>query len=301
MAGNLKEVRDRIASVNNTQQITKAMKMVSASKLRLAQGAIQRMRPYADKLNDMLRNILSNMDGDSSTMYGVERPVEKVCIVVVTSNRGLCGAFNTNINKAVVKKLTEDYASQLEAGNVSLVFIGKKGYDFFRKRYTNIQFHTDNLLLFDDLSFDNVKKVSQWLMDGFLNQKFDRVDVAYGFFKNAAVQYSLVQQFLPVEKLEVSEEGAEERKHKVDYTFEPDQQELLDYLVPSILQTQFQKYLLDTHASEHGARMTAMDKASENANDLLKELKLSYNKARQEAITKEILEIVGGAAALEQG
>lgn len=300
MAGNLKEVRDRIASVNNTQQITKAMKMVSASKLRLAQMAIQRMRPYADKLNEMLRNILSNMDGDSSTQYGVERPVEKVCLVVVTSNRGLCGAFNTNINKAVVNKLTEEYADQLAAGNVTLVFIGKKGYDFFRKRYNNIHFNTEYLGLFDDLSFDNVKKVSQWLMDSFLNGKFDKIEVAYGFFKNAAVQYSLVQQFLPVEKLEAAE-GAEESKHKVEYVFEPDKEELLNDLVPGILQTQFQKFVLDTHASEHGARMTAMDKASENANDLLKELKLSYNKARQEAITKEILEIVGGAAALEQG
>jgi F-type H+-transporting ATPase subunit gamma len=300
MAGNLKEVRDRIASVNNTQQITKAMKMVSASKLRLAQGAIQRMRPYADKLNDMLRNILSNMDGDSTTQYGEERAAEKVCIVVVTSNRGLCGAFNTNINKAAVALLTDTYAAQMEAGNVTLLFIGKKGYDFFRKRYTNVRFNTQYLTLFDDLSFDNVKRVSQELMDGFLARTFDRVDVVYGFFKNAAVQYPTVQQFLPVEKLEVAADN-DERRRKVDYVFEPDKVALLDYLVPGILQTQFQKYLLDTHASEHGARMTAMDKASENANELLKELKLSYNKARQEAITKEILEIVGGAAALEQG
>ena len=300
MAGNLKEVRDRIASVNNTQQITKAMKMVSASKLRLAQGAIQRMRPYADKLNDMLRNILSNMDGDSTTQYGEERAAEKVCIVVVTSNRGLCGAFNTNINKAAVALLTDTYAAQMEAGNVTLLFIGKKGYDFFRKRYTNVRFNTQYLTLFDDLSFDNVKRVSQELMDGFLARTFDRVDVVYGFFKNAAVQYPTVQQFLPVEKLEVAADN-DERRRKVDYVFEPDKVALLDYLVPGILQTQFQKYLLDTHASEHGARMTAMDKASENANELLKELKLSYNKARQEAITKEIPEIVGGAAALEQG
>jgi len=300
MAGNLKEVRDRIASVNNTQQITKAMKMVSASKLRLAQGAIQRMRPYADKLNDMLRNILSNIDGDSTTQYGEERAADKVCIVVVTSNRGLCGAFNTNINKAAVALLTDTYAAQMEAGNVTLLFIGKKGYDFFRKRYTNVRFNTQYLTLFDDLSFDNVKRVSQELMDGFLARTFDRVDVVYGFFKNAAVQYPTVQQFLPVEKLEVAADN-DERRRKVDYVFEPDKVALLDYLVPGILQTQFQKYLLDTHASEHGARMTAMDKASENANELLKELKLSYNKARQEAITKEILEIVGGAAALEQG
>lgn len=300
MAGNLKEVRDRIASVNNTQQITKAMKMVSASKLRLAQGAIQRMRPYADKLNEMLRNILSNMDGDSTTQYGEQRAAEKVCIVVVTSNRGLCGAFNTNINKAAVTLLTETYAAQMEAGNVSMLFIGKKGYDFFRKRYTDVHFNTQYLTLFDNLSFDNVKQVSQGLMDAFLSKKFDRVEVAYGFFKNAAVQYPMVQQFLPVEKLEPEATG-DDRKRKVDYVFEPDKEALLDYLVPGILQTQFQKYLLDTHASEHGARMTAMDKASENANELLKELKLSYNKARQEAITKEILEIVGGASALEQG
>lgn len=292
---NLKEVRDRIKSVNNTQQITKAMKMVSAAKLRRAQMAIVQMRPYANKLNSMLRNILSNLDGNADTSFGQERPIEKACLVVVTSNRGLCGAFNSNVIKSALRTIEDKYADVKANGNLTMLFIGKKGYEYFKKRYTDINFIEDYVEIFNDLSFDNIATVAQRLMDAFENQEYDAIDVSYGRFKNAATQFTETEQFLPVAKLE-NEEGD---GLKADYIFEPDMQSLLERLVPSILQTQFYKYLLDTHASEHGARMTAMDKATENANELLRDLKISYNKARQEAITNEILEIVGGAAALE--
>lgn len=294
---NLKEVRERIASVNNTQQITKAMKMVSAAKLRKAQQAIQEMRPYANKLNQMLRNILSNLDGEANTVFGQERPIEKACIVVVTSNRGLCGAFNANINKLTMKLIDEKYSEVREKGNLSLLFIGKKGYDFLRKRYADCNLIKDYVGLFDDLSFDHVSQLGRKLMSAFEGKDYDAVDVVYGHFKNAATQFAKVEQFLPVAKIELDEEA--DKQMKAYYIFEPSKEGLLEYLIPNILQTQFHKYMLDTHASEHGARMTAMDKATENASELLRDLKISYNKARQEAITKEILEIVGGAAALE--
>jgi F-type H+-transporting ATPase subunit gamma len=296
MAGNLKEVRERISSVMNTQQITKAMKMVSAAKLRKAQTAIQKMRPYADKLNAMLRNILSNLDGDSESVFGKTRPIENACLVVVTSNRGLCGAFNTNILKSAVQQIEGPYQDAYKNGQLTILFIGKRGFDFFKRRYTNAHFNTDYLDLFEHLDFDKVVELAQQLMAKFEVGALDAVHVSYAKFKNAAVQYPLTEQWLPVGKIESS---GQEKGKKADYLFEPDKQKLLAYLVPSILQTTFYKYLLDTHASEHGARMTAMDAATENANELLKELKISYNKARQEAITKEILEIVSGAAALE--
>lgn len=292
---NLKAVRERITSVQNTQQITKAMKMVSAAKLRRAQQAIQQMRPYANKLNEMLRNILSNLGGEANSSFGIERPVKKACIVVVTSNRGLCGAFNTNVIKSAISVIENKYAEVYKAGNLTLLPIGKKGFDVFRKRYTGATINRDYVELFNDLSFDNVARASKQLMDAFVAGDFDAVEVAYGRFKNAATQFPETEQWLPVPKME----SAEENGTRADYVFEPDMNRLLETLIPNILQTTFHKYLLDTHASEHGARMTAMDKATENANDLLKDLKLSYNKARQEAITGEILEIVGGAAALE--
>ena len=295
MGANLKEVRERISSVKSTQQITKAMKMVSAAKLRRATDAIVQMRPYADKLNDMLRNILSNIEGSASTSFGTERIIESAAIVVVTSNRGLCGAFNSNIIKAAVAAIEEKYAVQRAAGKLTIVCIGKRGFDYFKKRYQDCNIVEDYVEIFSDLSFDNVAQVSQMLMDGFENKELDHITVCYGRFKNAAMQFPETFQWLPVQKLE-SKGGS---KSRADYIFEPSQKELLDQLVPSILQTTFQKFLLDTHASEHGARMTAMDKATENAEDLVKELKITYNKARQEAITKELSEIVGGAAALE--
>ncbi|WP_373553886.1 ATP synthase F1 subunit gamma [Haliscomenobacter sp.] len=295
MGANLKEVRDRIKSVMNTQQITKAMKMVSASKLRRAQTAIQQLRPYSDKLNAMLRNILSNLEGDASTTYGQERPVERACIVVVTSNRGLCGAFNANVNKAAVHAIETKYAGVRAKGNLDILCIGKRGAEFFKKRYSDCRIIDDHMMLFEDLSSSNVGKVSSKLMEAFVSKQYDAVEVAYGRFRNAAMQFAEVERWLPVAKLEV-QAGASTKK--ADYIFEPTKEGLLEYLVPSILKTQFQKFLLDTHASEHGARMTSMDKATENANDLLRDLRIHYNKARQETITNEILEIVGGAAAL---
>ncbi len=294
---NLKEVRERIRSVKSTQQITKAMKMVAAAKLRKAQQAIVSMRPYSQKLNGMLSNILSNLEGDASTSFGEEREVKSAVLVVVTSNRGLCGAFNANIIKSVIAQIDEKYADVRKAGKLDLLFIGKKGYDFFRKRYTDCHIIDDYVNLFSDLSFDNVSKVAKKLMSDFEKGKYDAIDVAYGQFKNAAVQFNIVEQFLPVAKLDTEDKS--DSKLKADYIFEPSKERLLNELVPSILQMQFQKFVLDTNASEHGARMTAMDKATENAEELLKELKINYNKARQEAITNEISEIVGGAAALE--
>jgi F-type H+-transporting ATPase subunit gamma len=296
MGANLKEVRERITSVKSTQQITKAMKMVSAAKLRRAQQAITQMRPYANKLNDMLVNILSNLEGDASTTFGQHREVKNAMVVVVTSNRGLCGAFNTNIIKAASHAIETKYADLRESGNLTILCVGKKGYDYFKKRFPKDKVIADYVGIFSDLSFDNVAQVSQKLMDVFEVGEFDAIDVAYGRFKNAAMQFPELFQFLPVEKLE-PKEGAS--KTKADYIFEPDKESLLAHLVPTILQTKFQSFLLDTHASEHGARMTAMDAATDNAEELIKDLKITYNKARQEAITKELSEIVGGAAALE--
>ena len=297
MAGGLKEVRDRIASVKNTQQITKAMKMVSAAKLRRAQEAIQKVRPYANKLNEMLRNILSNLDGEGGTSFGVERPVKHAVLVVVTSDRGLAGAFNTNIAKLAAERLrTQPFANALAAGNLTIIPIGKKGGDYLAKRYpkANVDRQFSNVSL--DTSYDNVSRVSRYLMDGFEAGTIDRVDVIYSRFRNAAMQFPTAKQFLPVEKVETEEGGS---TANADYIFEPSKEELLEYLVPTILQTTFHSYVLDVGAGEHGARMTAMDKATENADELLRDLKISYNKARQEVITSELAEIVGGAAALE--
>ena len=295
---NLKEVRDRIGTVRNTQQITKAMKMVAASKLRRAQDKIVKMRPYANKMDQILKNILSNLEGDASTSFGVERPLERVALVIITSNRGLAGAFNTNIGKAAAEVLNGEFAELAAAGKVDVFCIGKKGHEYLSRRYPKLRYNTDSLSLFDDLTFENTAKVAQRLMDAFQYGTYDKVMVAYGSFKNAAVQYARAVQFLPVEKLEQEED---KKGLKADYIFEPDKDGLLEYLIPSILKNSFHKYNLDTNAAEHGARMTAMDKATENAQELLKELKLAYNKARQEAITTQILEIVGGAAALENG
>jgi F-type H+-transporting ATPase subunit gamma len=296
MSGQLKEVRERITSVNSTQQITKAMKMVSASKLRRAQQAITEMRPYADRLDTILKNILSNMeDGSGGSTFGVEREINSALMIVVTSNRGLAGAFNTNVIKAAVAKIEEDYKSVKAAGRLTILCVGKKGFDYFRKRYTDCTIVEEFVNLFEDLSFENVATVSQFAMDGFADGTYDVVDASFSRFKNAGIQFAECEQFLPVAKIE-AEPG--ESKSKTDYIFEPSNEELLKELIPTILQTTFQKYVLDTHASEHGARMTAMDKATENANDMIKELKISYNKARQESITRELSEIVAGAAAL---
>jgi F-type H+-transporting ATPase subunit gamma len=300
MGANLKEVRERIKSVKSTQQITRAMKMVSAAKLRRAQMAITDLRPYANRLNSMLVNILSNIEGGGSNVFGTERIVKKAMVVVVTSNRGLCGAFNSNIIKSAVATIEGRYADLKDNGNLTILTIGKKGNDYFKKRYMNCNKITEHAELFSDLSFDNVATVSQMIMDEFVEGNYDSVHVSYGRFKNAGMQFAETERFLPVRTLDpATTEDNSTSKSRADYIFEPDEKTLLDQLVPSILKTTFQKFLLDTNASEHGARMTAMEKATENAEDMLKDLKITYNKARQESITKELSEIVGGAAALE--
>jgi F-type H+-transporting ATPase subunit gamma len=294
--GDLKAVRERIKSVISTQQITKAMKMVSAAKLRRAQQAVTQLRPYSNKLDSMLSNLMSNLDGDVSSPFGAERPIVNVCMVVVTSNRGLCGAFNTNVIKSAIATLNSKYAAQLAAGKVTIMCIGKRGNDVLRRRYgSQVTFNTEYMDLFADLTSEKAALASKVVMDGFAEKRFDAVEISYGRFKNAALQFAETEQFLPVAKIENSDSAGK----KSDYLFEPDKTALLDYLIPTILQTKFLKCNLDTHASEHGARMTAMDNATENANEMLKALKITYNKARQEAITKELSEIVGGAAALE--
>lgn len=298
MSGKLKEVRERIRSVKTTQQTTKAMKMVSAAKLRKAQDAITKLRPYADGLQRMLSNIMSNLGSDTGTTYGESRDIQKVLLIPISSNRGLAGAFNTNVNKALAHRIQTEFNDQYESGDVAIMPIGKKGRDYFKKRYPKAELLQDNLLLFDDLTFANVSAVAQYVMDTFTSGDYDRVEVAYARFRNAATQDFIADQFLPVPKVEAKAEK-KGKAMRADYIFEPEKEALLEELIPSILHTQFFKYCLDTHASEHGARMTAMDKATENAEELLKDLRINYNKARQEAITGEILEIVGGAAALE--
>lgn len=299
MAGGLKEVRERIKSVISTQQITKAMKMVSAAKLRKAQNAIVQLRPYADRLNRMLSNILSNLDGDASTSFGKAREVKNTLVVVVTSNRGLCGAFNTNINKEAVALINEKYGKQRRDGNVTLLFVGKKGYDYFRRRWRDLQYNNEHMDLYDKATYENVSDLAQLLMDAFSSGKYDAIDVVYSRFRNAATQYPTSEQWLPVPKMEVK--SSTPSRKKADYLFEPDKEQLLETLVPSILKLSFHKMVLDTIAGEHGSRMTAMGKATDNADELLKALRITYNKARQEAITTELGEIVGGAAALEGG
>jgi len=297
VSGKLKEVRERIKSINSTQQITSAMKMVSAAKLKKAQDSIVQLRPYAFRLNQMLINILSNLEGDVNTKLGVERDVEKVLVVVVTSNRGLCGAFNSNIIKVAEKSMKTEFKAQYDSNNLDVMCIGKKGCEYFKKHHPKLNVIDTYTDAFSDLSHSSVNKISDLLMKGFEGGKYDMVKVAFARFKNAAVQFSEFEQFLPVPKLEVSNDDV--AKYKSNYIFEPDKETLLETLVPSIMHTTFQRYLLDTNASEHGARMTAMENATENAREMLGELKLEFNKARQEAITKELLEIISGATALE--
>jgi len=292
MSGALKEVRNRIKSVQSTQQITKAMKMVSAAKLRRAQDAITQMRPYAHKLQEMLGNIVSSTDTGVSINLAVERPVEKVLIIVVTSDRGLCGGYNSNLIKLAKQQIREKYAAQFDKGNVSILPIGKKGYEHFQKNgYPVISKYWD---IFTGLSFDKVQQAAQYAMDAFGNKEYDAIEVVYSEFKNAASQVFIAEQFLPVKKVA---QGSS--KKKADFIFEPDRETLVRELMPKILNTQLYKAVLDGNASEHGARMTAMDKATDNANELLKTLKISYNRARQAAITTELTEIVSGAAALQ--
>lgn len=291
MPGNLKEVRNRIKSVGNTQQITKAMKMVSAAKLRKAQDKILQMRPYSNKLKDMMTNIVSG--SDSNIIYANRREMKNVLLVVVTSDRGLCGGFNSNLLKLSRRNIQGKYAAQMEAGNVTVMPIGKKAFEFFRR--FNYKTINDFWQLFNQLSFENSSEVSKFLMDKFADGTFDVVEIVYSQFKNAATQVYTVENFLPIAS--VKNDG-NSKDIKTDFIFEPEKEELVHFLIPKILNTQFFKVLLDSNASEHGARMTAMDKAAENANEILKELRVMYNRARQAAITTELTEIVSGANAL---
>lgn len=291
MSGALKEVRNRIKSVQSTQQITKAMKMVSAAKLRRAQDAITQMRPYAKKLQEVLGNIVSNSDGDINLALATERAVEKVLVIIVTSDRGLCGGYNSNLIKLTRQIIQDKYSSQQAKGNVQILPIGKKGYEHFTKGgFKVVDRYWD---IFTGLSFDKVQAAAKYAMEAFSNKEVDAVELVYSEFKNAGTQMFVAEPFLPVQKLE-----KQAGEKKADFIFEPDKEILIRELMPKILNTQLFKAVLDANASEHGARMTAMDKASDNANELLKSLKISYNRARQAAITTELTEIVSGAAAL---
>jgi len=287
---NLKEVKERINSVSSTQQITKAMKMVAAAKLRKAQDKITQMRPYSQKLTAILNNISSGSEGDSEIVYAQEREVRNVLIIPITSDKGLCGAFNSNVLKATVVDLNTHFAGK----NVTVLPLGKKAFEFFKKRGYNVI--ADYYQIFSDVSFENVKTAAEYVMKSFEAEAYDQVVLVYNEFKNVATQIVQVEQFLPIQKTEVEDSAA---SSDTDYIVEPSQAYIIDELVPNSLKIQFYKAVLDSNASEHGARMTAMDKATENAGELLKELKLVYNRTRQAAITNEILEIVAGAEALE--
>lgn len=282
---NLKEIRSRIASVSSTMQITSAMKMVSAAKLKKAQDAITAMRPYADTLTELLQNLSGSIEDASGSVFANERPVEKVLLVAITSNRGLCGGFNSNIIKEVVAQRDSNYTGK----QVDVFTIGKKGNDILSKDFSVDDNRGD---VFDDLTFANVAAVADQLMEHYANGDYDRIDLVYNRFKNAATQLVTTEQFLPIAPVEA------ETASTSDYIYEPAQEEIVSTLIPKALKTQLFKALRDSFASEHGARMTAMHKATDNATELRDQLKLTYNKARQAAITNEILEIVGGAEAL---
>lgn len=286
---NLKEVKNRISSVTSTQQITKAMKMVSAAKLRRAQDRMMQMRPYAEKLTSIVNNVSSN-SGDMASEYGEERQLTNVLLVVVSSDRGLCGGFNNNVFKRTVALMVEKYAGQ----EVTIMPLGKRSLEYFKKRnYTIIE---EYARVFENLSFEVAREAAESAMDSFLNKEFDQVEIVYNEFKNVATQIIRNEQLLPI----TENEDADTSASAVDYIYEPNQEVIFSEIIPKSLKVQLYKTLLESNASEHGARMTAMDKATENADDMLKELRLTYNRTRQAAITKEILEIVGGAEALSK-
>lgn len=282
---NLKEIRSRISSVKSTMQITSAMKMVSAAKLKKAQDAITAMRPYADKLTELLQSLSATLDSDSGSKFAVQRPVNKVLVVAITSNRGLCGAFNSNIIKEATRLSEEEYT----ASDTAMLTIGKKGNDILKKSQKVI---LNNNNVFDDLTFENVAEIAELLMDKFEAAEYDKIILVYNSFKNAATQIVKTEQFLPIIPVD------SDSSVNLDYIFEPSKAEIVEELIPKSLKTQLFKAIRDSFASEHGARMTAMHKATDNATELRDQLTLSYNKARQAAITGEILEIVGGAEAL---
>jgi F-type H+-transporting ATPase subunit gamma len=291
---NLKAIRIRISSVKSTRQITSAMKMVAAAKLRKAQDRIVRLRPYADKLHEILVGLTSSLaDSEEENVYGRKSELQKVLIVVITSNRGLCGGFNANVIRETRRVISEKYNEQLGNGNLWFVAIGKKGFDFLKRQKMNI-LEEDNQI-FNALTFENVSVVAMRIMEAFVEGKFDRVEIIYNQFRNAAIQNLTNELFLPVETV-VEEKAA---APVVDYIYEPTQEEIVKELIPKSLKLQFYKAVLDSYVAEHGARMTAMHKATDNATQLIKELTLQYNKARQASITNQILEVVSGAEALK--
>jgi F-type H+-transporting ATPase subunit gamma len=291
---NLKEVRIRINSVNSTRQITSAMKMVAASKLRKAQNAILNMRPYAQKLQHIMQDLSSDMEDSDEGLYSAIRSEEKILIVAITSNRGLCGAFNSNVVKSAINLVEGKYAEQYKKGNLSIMCLGKKGADGLNSYgITPVEVNNE---IFDALTFDNAVPIAENLMAEFAEKKYDKIILIYNQFKNAAVQLLQEEPFLPIIESDNHETTGEE--NNPNYIFEPNKEEILEALVPKAIKVQLYKALLDSFASEHGARMTAMHMATENADELIKDLKLTYNKARQASITNEILEIVGGAEAL---
>jgi len=289
---NLKEIRTRISSVESTKQITSAMKLVAASKLRRAQDAILMMRPYAAKMHEILQNLSTGDEGDEENVYGRQSDIQRVLLIPIVSNRGLCGAFNANVIKRTTALLRNEYQAQNNAGQVDIISIGKKASEFFAKKGFNlIESHDE---LWDQLNWENAQIFVEKILKLFREGTYDRVEIIYNQFKNASSQILTVEQFLPVKPVESTEET-----HMVnDYIMEPSREEIVDGLIPKSLKVQFYKALLDSFASEHGARMTAMHKATDNATEMVKELKLVYNKARQASITNEIIEIVGGANAL---
>jgi F-type H+-transporting ATPase subunit gamma len=289
----LKEVKNRIGSVVSTQQITKAMKMVAAAKLRRSQDRIQQMRPFAKKLSAILQNLSSAQTGDAGdNWYSKVREEKNILIVAVSSDRGLCGSFNSNVFKGVIKLINDKYEGQYKKGNVTILPIGKKALEFFTKRKTAVVGEYSTVLT--SISFENVSKAAEFMMSGFQTGKYDKIEIVYNEFKNVATQILRTEQFLPVLPPKTDEKATE-----IDYIYQPNREEIVTGLIPKSLKVQLFKAVLDSNASENGARMTAMDKATENAGELLKELRLTYNRSRQAAITKEILEIVGGAEALK--
>jgi len=291
--GSLKEIRTRISSVTSTRQITSAMKMVSASKLRKAQDAILQMRPYANKLHEILLSISENIDSNEDNVFAKQRAINKVLIISISSNRGLCGAFNSNVVKKALELAEEKYPTEFKNGNVDFLTVGKKSFDLLKSKKQN-PIEKDNHELFDNLVYEKVSAFAQNIMQKFIDGEYDRIELIYNQFKNAGVQILTAEQFLPI-KIEKEKKST----HVKDYIFEPSKDYIVNKLIPRSLKIQVYKAILDSFASEHGARMTAMHKATDNASEMLRELKLHYNKARQASITNEILEIVGGAEALK--
>ncbi|MGE0586949.1 MAG: ATP synthase F1 subunit gamma [Cyclobacteriaceae bacterium] len=287
----LKEVKSRISSIISTQQITKAMKMVAAAKLRKSQDRIVQMRPFAEKLSEVLKNV-SGASDDGQSWYSAVREANNVVIVVVSADRGLCGSFNTSVFKATVRLIQEKYSKQHAQGGVTILPIGKKGFEYFKKRNYKVMDKYWSLL--SDISFESVSQAAQYVMDEFKAGRIDKAEVIYNEFKNVATQILRVENYLPILPSE-----SDTKSTDVDYIFQPDREEIVTGMIPKSLKVQLFKAVLDSNAAENGARMTAMDKATDNAGELLKELKLTYNRTRQAAITKEILEIVGGAEALK--